>query len=137
MLGLGALVAVVRGGVGDRQEYWRVAWRMFVAHPVAGSGSGSFAGEWVRLRSVAISAKDAHSLYLETLGETGIVGLLLLAGALAVPLVVGRHRRSSFDVAALAAYGAFLIHAAFEWDWELPAVTLAALALAVAGAREG
>ena len=105
---------------------------MFIAHPVAGSGSGSFAGEWVRLRSIAISAKDAHSLYLETLGETGIVGLLLLVGALAVPLVVGRRRRSSLDVAALAAYGAFLIHAAFEWDWEMPAVTLVALALGVA-----
>ena len=40
--------------LGDQQEYWRVAWRMFIAHPMAGSGSGSFAGEWVRLRSVAI-----------------------------------------------------------------------------------
>ena len=124
VLGLGALLAVVRGGAGDRLQYWRVAWRMFVAHPLAGSGGGSFAGEWVRLRSVAVSTKDAHSLYLETLGETGIVGLLLLVGALAVPLVVARHRRSSLDVAALAGYGAFLIHAAFEWDWEMPAVTL-------------
>ena len=137
VLGLGALAAIVRGGLGDRQEYWRVAWRMFTAHPMVGSGSGSFAGEWVRLRSVAVSAKDAHSLYLETLGETGIVGLLLLVAALALPLVAARRRRSSFDVAALAAYGAFLIHAAFEWDWELPAVTLAALALAVAVLARG
>jgi hypothetical protein len=129
---LGALLAVVRGGAGDRPEYWRVAWRMFVAHPLAGSGGGSFAVEWVRLRSVAVSTKDAHSLYLETLGETGIVGVLLLVGALAVPLVVARHRRSSLDVAALAGYGAFLIHAAFEWDWEMPAVTLTGLALAAA-----
>jgi hypothetical protein len=132
VLGVCALVAIVRGGLGDRQEYWRVAWRMFIAHPLTGSGSGTFAGEWLRLRSVAIAAKDAHSLYLETLGETGIVGLFLLVGALAVPLVVGRHRRSSLDVAGLAAYGAFLIHAAFEWDWQMPAVTLVALALAVA-----
>jgi hypothetical protein len=99
---------------------------------MTGTGSGTFAGEWVRLRSLAISAKDAHSLYLETLGETGVVGVLLLVSALAVPLIVGRPLRSRLDVAALAAYGAFLIHAAFEWDWELPAVTLTALALAVA-----
>jgi hypothetical protein len=130
VLGLGAALAVIRGGVGDRQEYWRVAWQMFVAHPVAGSGSGTFAGEWLRLRTIAVSAKDAHSLYLEKLGESGIVGLSLLVGALAIPLVVGRRRRSSLEVAALAAYGAFLIHAGFEWDWELPAVTLVGLALA-------
>jgi O-antigen ligase len=129
-LGVGAALAVIRGGVGDRQEFWHVAWRMFLAHPVAGSGSGTFAGEWLRLRSVAVSAKDAHNLYLETLGEVGIVGLSLLVGALAIPLIVGRNRRSPLEVAALAAYGAFLIHAGFEWDWELPAVTLAGLALA-------
>jgi len=76
-------------------------------------------------------ALNAHSLYLETLGEVGIAGSVLLGAALAPPLVAGaRARRDPLALAALAAYAAWLVHAALDWDWELPAVTLAALACA-------
>ena len=72
--------------------------------------------------------RDAHSLYLETLGELGIVGLTLLGVALAVPLAAAFvARRRPLVPAATAAYLVYVAHAAIDWDWELPAVTLAAL----------
>ena len=63
---------------------------------------------------------DAHSLYLETLAELGLVGLALLVLALAPPLVAGFR---GVEAAATGGYVAFLIHAGLDWDWELPAVT--------------
>jgi tetratricopeptide (TPR) repeat protein len=71
---------------------------------------------------------DAHSLYLETLGELGPIGLALLAVALGAPLVVGvRARRHRLVPAALGAYAGFLAHAGVDWDWEIPAVMFAGL----------
>jgi hypothetical protein len=77
--------------------------------------------------------RDAHSLYLETLAELGPVGLLLLLCALATPLAaIGAARRLPLAGAALGAYVAFLVHAGIDWDWELTAVTLAALTCGIA-----
>jgi hypothetical protein len=99
---------------------------------VTGTGAGTFETWWLEHRARAQQIRDAHSLYLEVLGELGIVGLLLLVAALAVPLAAGVGRRAEPLVpVALAAYAAWLVHAGVDWDWEIPAVTLSALACAV------
>lgn len=116
------------GAAGDRPEYWRVAWHEAKANPVLGSGAGTFELWWADERPVDVDVRDAHSLYIEALAEQGPVGLLLLLVALGVPLVAAWRRRDVPLVpVATAAYAAFLVHAAVDWDWEMPAVTLAAL----------
>ena len=77
--------------------------------------------------------RDAHSLYVEVLGELGAVGLTLLVLALGVPLMAAvRARRRPLVTGAFAMYAAFLAHAAVDWDWELAGVTLVGLIAAVA-----
>jgi O-antigen ligase/polysaccharide polymerase Wzy-like membrane protein/tetratricopeptide repeat protein len=123
-----------------RIEYWQVAWRDFKHHPLAGSGAGTFALVWDRDRHTIYNALDAHSLYVEVLGELGPLGLLLAAVALGIPLLALRRSRGRpFAAIAAGAYVAFVLHAGMDWDWEVPAVTLAGLACGCAllvGARE-
>ncbi len=117
----------------SRAQYWRVAWHEYEAHPVLGSGAGSFQRSWLRLRPAPLPVLDAHSLYLETLAELGPLGLALLAAALALPVVAAvRARADPLAAAAFGGYAAFVVHAAQDWDWELPAVTVAGLACAAA-----
>jgi hypothetical protein len=117
----------------SRSEYWRVAWREYVDHPWLGGGAGSYQRYWLRHRRAALPVRNAHSLYLETLAELGPLGLALLLGALAVPLAAtSRARRYPLAPAALGAYVVFLVHAGIDWDWEMTAVTLAALSCGVA-----
>jgi O-antigen ligase len=117
----------------NRSEYWRVAWREWRIDPVLGGGAGSYQRFWLRHRRNDLPVRDAHSLYLETLAELGPLGLALLLCALAVPLAaVGAARRNPLAAGALGAYVAFLVHAGIDWDWEMPAVTLAALACGIA-----
>jgi O-antigen ligase len=112
-----------------RSEYWRVAWREVVAHPWLGGGAGSYERYWHRGRRTAYEARNAHNLYLETLAELGPVGLGLLLVALGLPFAaLPRVRGQPAAVAGGAAYAAVLAHAAIDWDWQLPTVTLAALA---------
>lgn len=111
-----------------RSDYWHVARGMARKGPLLGTGAGSFEAEWLRERPVDFHARDAHNLYLETLGELGPVGLALLLATLAVPLsALGAARRRPLGAAAGGAYLAFLLHAGVDWDWEVPAVTIPAL----------
>ena len=68
-----------------------------------------------------------------------MIGLALLVALLAIPLVAAvRARRHPLVAPAFGAYVAFLVHAAVDWDWQMPAVTLLALftaAVLVAAAR--
>lgn len=120
-----------------RGHYWRVALSAFGRHPVDGLGSGSFAADWRRKRGHDQSALDAHSLYLETLAELGLVGGLLLLGFVGTVSagVVRAVRTAPGDpvvAAGAAVVGAFAVHVALDWDWEMPAVSLIALILAAA-----
>ena len=121
----------------NRDQLWSVGLQAFAEHPIAGIGMASFQVEWLRERDERNSALDAHSLYIETLAELGIVGGLLLAVFL-VAVVAGitrRAREAPGDPVIVAAAGllvAFAAHAGFDWDWEMPTVSLAALVLAAA-----
>jgi hypothetical protein len=111
-----------------RAGLWRAALDDASTHPILGSGAGSYERFWLAHRPVAMKVRDAHSLYLETLAELGPLGLALLLTALAVPLTALRlARTSAWTAGALAAYAAFLVHAAVDWDWEVTAVTVPAL----------
>jgi O-antigen ligase len=113
----------------NRADYWSVAWRSYGDEPALGTGAGSYSRTWLRERPVPQPVTDAHSLYLETLAELGPLGLALLLTALGAPLAA---RRARWTPLALGPYAAFLAHAGQDWDWELPAVSLAALACGVA-----
>lgn len=111
-----------------RASYWRVGVHEVARAPLLGSGAGTFAQRWLRDRAKPRQTRNAHSLYLETLGEVGPVGLAALLAALAVPLVAGvRGRRRPFVPAAVGGYVVFVAHVALDWDWQLPAVGLVGL----------
>src|ERR671924_1243923 len=111
----------------NRPHYWHVAWHEVELNPVLGSGAGTFERYWLHYRPVSSFARDAHSLYLETLAELGPVGLALPLVALGLPLLVLRGRRDPLLATAAAGYVAYLLHTGVDWDWELPAVTLTGL----------
>ena len=105
-----------------RGQYWHAALDEVRAHPALGGGAGTWSRYWLLRRPDANGALDAHSLYLETLAELGPIGLLLLVGALLIPL-----RHALRDPTVAGAYVALLVHAALDWDWELPGVMLCGL----------
>lgn len=112
-----------------RLDQWRVAWKEYKAHPWLGSGAGTYDQYWFERRPSTTTVHDVHNVYLETLAELGPVGLTVLVAIFAVPLVgLWRSRGAGpLTAAAFGAYVAYLLHAAVDWDWEMPAVTLTAI----------
>jgi O-antigen ligase len=127
------LVLTPQSRFGDRPDFWRAAINDTRAHPISGSGAGSFDDYWLAHRNTAANVHDAHSLYLESLAELGPVGLLLVLGVLVPPLAAAAIARTEPAVAVAAGgYTAFLVHTGLDWDWEMPATTLAGLACGAA-----
>jgi len=126
---------VVRlGSIGShRYAYWRVAGRTFLHHPLRGTGAGSFRVQWLRERPFNEAVRDAHSLYLQTAAELGLIGLLAL-GALFAGVLLAARRTWLCDPALaagpIAALAVFALHAGVDWDWQMPALTLVAITLA-------
>ena len=112
-----------------RADLWRLAWDDAREHPLSGAGAGAYERYFLAHQPPQIGrVRDAHGLYVETLAELGPFGLILLLGALALPLtVLGAARRHPLVSGAAGAYAAFLVHTGVDWDWELPAVTLTGL----------
>ena len=111
-----------------RVDQWRVALREYREHPWLGSGAGTWEQYWQRDRPNGTQVVDAHSLYLETLGQLGWPGLALLLLALAVPLCVAiRARSHPLAAAAFGVYVAYLVRTGIDWDWETPVLTVIAL----------
>ena len=116
-----------------RARYWDVALGTFADHPLAGAGAGAFGTVWLRERPIDERVRNAHSLWLETLAELGLVGLLLLlaaAGSVAVAARRALHADPALAAGPVAALAAWTVHAGLDWLWQLPAVTLPALTLA-------
>ncbi len=126
-----------------RWQNWQVAAQEFRADPVVGTGAGDYRFWWDERRSIDLTVQNAHSLYLETLGESGLIGLALLllpvvcvVGAVAGPLRRRTPHAHGRDLGIAVAGGAVVaIHMAGDWDWQLPAVVLPAIVLGAAALR--
>ena len=117
----------------NRYEYWRVGADAFAREPLTGIGAGGFRVEWLRERPLPEAVRDAHSLEVEVAAELGLPGLIalaLLAGGITAAGLGALRRRRTLAAGPAVALLAWFLHASIDWDWQLPAVTLPAIALA-------
>ena len=126
----------------NRWRWWTEEWSAFTGHPLGGTGAGTFQLTDLRLRSSPLTTEEPHNTPLQLLGETGIVGFLLYAGAAAAAalgIVRARRRASGGELAAVTALGvglaAFLVHTVVDMDWNY--VATCGPLLLVAGAVVG
>jgi O-antigen ligase len=124
-----------------RYQLWQAAVHANATNPVIGIGPGTYEYYYTQHRTFPLSVVNAHSLYLESLAELGIVGLILIIGVLGAPLVVGTTKvlrtrgdpdTSALLAAAVAALAAFAVAAAVDWVWQLPVIVAAFLIVAAA-----
>jgi hypothetical protein len=126
------------GSIGGENRYqlWSSAVREFDSEPLTGTGSGTFQLWWTRDADVSAPILDTHSLYLQVLGELGIVGLLVLLAFVATTLAGGTARalgasaaRRSRLAAAVAGSTVLWMTSLFDWTWKIPVISIATLLL--------
>lgn len=130
----------------NRWVWWKEAANAFSHRPLGGWGAGSFGVLNLLYRHNTLTVQQPHSVPLQFLAETGIIGALLAfaAFALVAAAAMGQVRRTSgserlLAAALLAGVVIYGIHALYDWDWDIPGVTLPALVFAgvLVGTRSG
>ena len=119
-----------------RWQLWTSAVDQFEESPVVGGGAGSYEHWWAEHASISHFVRDAHSLYLEALGELGLFGLALVLSLAVVGVVVGVRRmlrstgHARVTMAALTGvWCGYVTAAGFDWVWELSAVSVLGFAV--------
>lgn len=136
--------------IGFRADYWKVAWDEWKAHPLTGSGAGTFQYVWLKNRPITTGVKQVHNLYLEQGTETGIFAFLALVSFVA--LLLGYIARAAWRSGArgdrrvllsglVAAAVIYLVSSVIEWHWYIPPSTLfffilAAIAVKLAAEKD-
>lgn len=130
----------------NRYDFWVVAWERFGERPLHGIGSENFQLDYLARGKSGEQPRYPHSLQIGVLSQTGLIGALLLGGALlaAAFAALSTARRAGPAAAAAAGMAAtvftyWLTHASVDWFWEFAGVTapaFAVLGLACATDRE-
>ncbi|TMK57669.1 MAG: O-antigen ligase family protein [Actinobacteria bacterium] len=121
----------------SRYALWSSAVREMRSSPLDGTGAGTYEYWWNRDGSDDETVVDAHSMYLQVLGELGVVGFLIVLSFVLMVLLTGAvvssraapWRRPAL-AAALAACVAFFVQASVDWVWQIPVLPIAVLLLA-------
>jgi tetratricopeptide (TPR) repeat protein len=118
----------------NRLAWWREARSIFEGQPVTGAGANTFEVARKRYRENASAVSQPHSVPLQFLAGTGLVGLALflaLVAAAGVAAIGALRRLDGIErdaAAALAvALALWLVHALVDYDWDFVAVTGTAL----------
>jgi hypothetical protein len=131
-------------GNNGRLPLWEAAVRIYETEKLRGTGAGTYQQYYFRYRTTGEYVTDAHSLYLQSLAELGLVGFALIV--LVVLGILGglasriRGPGRALYAALFAVALAWTVHQAFDWDWQMPAVTLGVFiltGLALARPRDG
>jgi O-antigen ligase len=109
-----------------RNDFFRVAIDGFEEKPLLGIGAGTYQFAWEQHRTIRRPVHDAHSLYLESFAELGVVGglivLALVGGLLWIGFSAWRaaaHPQRERYAALFAATLAFAVGAGIDWFWEI------------------
>lgn len=127
-------------GERTRPIMWSAAWSLFLDAPLVGTGAGSYDVLFERHRPEGFPDRPlfAHNEYLNTLGDHGAVGFVLLFGGMGAVMVRCLRRRgdtevrragwiesSTFTTGLAIGLLAFALQMALDFHFKIPALALA------------
>jgi hypothetical protein len=122
-----------------RYQYWQAAVHATKGHVLDGNGPGTYQLLWLPRAPFQSYVTNAHSLYVETLSEEGIVGVALLGAFFVLILGAGvrlvartRYEERTRAAGLVAALAGFIVFAAFDWIWQVAVLPAAFMLVAAA-----
>ena len=117
----------------NRYDFWRVGLQLFRDEPLLGAGADNFSLAYVASRRADEEPNYPHSIAIEVLSQTGIVGAALFVAGLIAASIAFVRKRGSLDrfgraiaASSMTGFVYWLVHGSVDWFWELPVLGAAA-----------
>jgi O-antigen ligase len=125
----------LHGGESDftsgRSHFWKIAWQIFLSHPIIGAGFDSFGVAYTRLDTMngLFRVEQAHNDYLQTLADGGIAAFVAALAFIfflfgkGIRVIAKTYDRldKSIAVGAMAGCAGILTHSFFDFPIRTPA----------------
>jgi hypothetical protein len=119
----------------NRWVWWKEAAGAIRDRPLGGWGAGSFPVVHLLYRHDTLSVREPHSVPLQWLVETGVIGAALAIGGVVLLLATAvrgtRTRPRGGERLLMAALTAgavsYAVQALYDWSWDVPGVTVPVL----------
>jgi len=131
---------------GKRAAMRKGAWRIFLDHPIVGTGLGTLQIVYPPYETLYDGkiVNHAHNDYLEALAETGLLGGLCCAWFLIILLSQSLLRLRQFDhsfaaalqLSGIVACAGFLVHALVDFNFHIPSNLLLFFLMALLATAE-
>jgi O-antigen ligase len=135
LLFLGVISSGNRPGVDARYDLWMVAFQSFKDNPVFGSGLYTMGNQLLQIGSVppSIIFVHAHNVFLNILGELGIVGFCVFI-LLLISFVKNAYKSINCNngyiaAGALGAVGSFLAHGLVDTLYVVPHISISLIVI--------
>ena len=122
-----------------RYQQWEAAMDAAGESPVLGTGADTFEYFWLRKGVAGAFSPFAHSLYMQSLAEAGIVGFALITGFVLFVVIVAIRRslayagtRRAWLAGAAGLAVAFALAMVADWGWYMPAIVVPFLVVGAA-----
>lgn len=120
--------------VGARFDYWRAAWTTALAHPVFGTGPGTFSVAYAKVKPPeAEMARLVHNDYLEQACDSGVIGFLAYAAFVAAAMLRAyrniQPQKSDFLFAIWLGLLGWFLQGGVEFGLYIPALAWPAFTL--------
>jgi len=122
------------GGLGsNRFDFWRVGLDEFTGSPIVGIGADNFLVPYLVRRRSGEEPLYPHSLWVDLLSQSGLVGTALFVAFLGTAVVAMRRSphgpERELSGVVLVGTAVVVFHALVDWLWEIPALGTTAVAL--------
>ena len=113
-------IDVTSRSASTRLNYYKDAFTMFKARPMMGGGGGAWVHLYRMYQSAPYNSTEAHNYFLQTLVETGALGLLLLIGLMVVTVLVGYQsirKKDTLQIAIIIGILSLLGHSFLDFNF--------------------
>lgn len=110
-----------------RLTYYKDSFSIFKAKPIFGGGGGTWNALYAKYQSLPYSSTEAHNYFVQTLVETGIVGvvvLTLLILAFVIHLLKAWRRKDTLTISILFSILSLLGHSGLDFNFSFHSVPL-------------
>jgi len=111
----------------ERLTFYKDSFSILKSKPIFGGGGGTWKALYLKYQSLPYNSTEAHNYFLQTMVETGIIGItifILLILAFVVHLLRAWKKKDTLTISILFSILALLVHSGLDFNFSFHSIPI-------------